>query len=137
MSEPKPKDIPKKTENLVITCSDHRFQRMMSKLLRQDHQVDIERSDRLAIPGASQSVVEDGALIRYIQTLHKLHDFENVLIIDHEECGAFPAYDDEQQEYQAHFDSLSKAAAGIHQVLPKVVVVKFIATLDGELIQAS
>lgn len=136
MSELKPRDIPKKVENLVITCSDHRFQRMMSEHLLQEHEVDIERSDRLALPGASKSVV-DGTLIPYIQALHELHDFETVWVIDHQGCGVFPAFDNEREENQVHSGSLGKAAEGINMVLPQVVVVKFIATLDGELITSS
>lgn len=135
MSEIKPKDIQHEVNNLVITCSDHRFQRTMRKILDEKYKVDIERSDRIALPGASKAIA-DGTLIPYIQTLHLLHYTKNVYVVDHTDCGGFGSLEhyggDEAKETQSHFESLDKAKEAIHNVLPQLVVISFVVTLNGE-----
>lgn len=135
MNEIKPKDKPHNVDNLVITCSDHRYQQTISQILRDEYQVDIESSDRIAYPGSSKAV-SDGTLIPPVQTLHRLHNFQKVWLVDHSDCGGFgglEAYDnDEQKEIAAHFESFERATGAIHKVLPKLIVVSFVVSLDGE-----
>ncbi|HET9721534.1 MAG TPA: carbonic anhydrase [Candidatus Saccharimonadales bacterium] len=140
MSGIRPRGINKNVDNLVITCIDHRFQRVIAKLLKDEHRVDIEASDRIAYAGASKAVA-DGTLISNIQISYRLHNIKNIWLIDHTDCGGFgglKAYeDDEQKEVQAHFDSFSQATEAIKNVLPQLKVNVFVVSLDGESIKPS
>jgi len=131
----KPRDIQNDTENMVITCMDHRFQRSMEEKLLSEHGVDILSADRLAFPGASKAIA-DGTLIPAIEKSHELHQISRVVVVDHENCGGFPDFGgDSQKETEAHAESLGRATEAIHKVLPDIVVLSFVATLDGEVVR--
>jgi carbonic anhydrase len=137
LDEPRPKDLPDQVDNLVITCIDHRFQRAIARLLKDDYNVDIERSDRISYPGASKAVA-DGSLISAIQTSHRLHGIKNVWLFDHTDCGGFGGLksfgQNEQKEAGAHFGSLDKAKQAINRLLPDLKVTAFTIGLDGKII---
>src|SRR4029078_536517 len=124
MTDPTPANIRHETDHLVITCSDHRFQSTISDKLSE---LDITSFDRIAYPGASKAVV-DGAITKPILTLKRLHNFQNIHVIDHTDCGGFGGLEafnfDESEEAETHFRSLKKAAKIINTLLPNVVVVE-------------
>jgi carbonic anhydrase len=134
----KPIDTKHQTDNLVITCIDHRFQRAISDVLKK-RGVDIHTADRLAFPGCS-SAVADGNLTDSVKISSKLHDIKNVWLVDHLDCGAFgglAAYaNSAAKETGAHASSLAKAKQVINQCLPELKVQTLIVGLDGnEVIQ--
>lgn len=139
MSELKPRGIQETVDDLVITCIDHRFQRAIGRLLKQDHGIDIEASDRLAYPGASKAVA-DGTLISAIQTSYRLHDIKSIWLVDHTDCGGFGGLEayggDEHQETDAHLDSIARAQQAIHKVLPQLVVTGLVVTLEGQALKS-
>lgn len=135
MNELKPKDTQHNVDDLVVTCMDHRFQRVIRERLQEEYQVDIERSDRLAYAGASKAVA-DGTLIPQIELSHKLHDIKNVYVVDHTDCGGFGGLaaheNNEQNEIDSHMGSMARAQEAIHKVLPQLVVTCFVVTLEGK-----
>jgi carbonic anhydrase len=135
MAEPKPCDIPEQTDNLVITCMDHRYHKVIREILLRDYEVDIDEADRLILAGSSMAVA-DRSLLPQIKKSHDLHDISTVWVIDHSDCGGFGGlekYDgDESKEQQAHFESMARAQQAIHRVLPQLVVTSFLVNFDGE-----
>lgn len=135
MNERQPKDMPHNADNMVITCMDPRFQRVIRERLQETYGVDIESSARLAYAGASKAVA-DGTLIPQIGLSYGLHDLKNVYVVDHADCGGFgglKAHDnDEQKELAAHMDSMARAQTAIHEVLPQLVVTCFVVNMEGK-----
>lgn len=116
-------DLQKKKSNvLIVHCSDPRFQVAYRKLIDNLAQY----YDLLVFPGASKPIVEDKSVVNNIVMLHGLHHFETIHIFDHVECGAFGAVEDEKQ---AHRQMMDEAKADLKKVLPEV---KVIGHLVGE-----
>lgn len=106
----------KKSEVLVVHCSDPRFQSA------HRHLIDTHGKyyDLLAFPGASKAIAENQLVIDNIVLLHKLHNFETIHIFDHIHCGAFGEIDNEAK---AHKEMLIRAKRTLSTALPKVKVV--------------
>jgi carbonic anhydrase len=116
----------KKSQALVIHCADPRFQEAYRNVIDKLGLY----YDLMVVPGASKAIVEDEDMVSNIKMLHILHDFEEVHILDHVECGAFGPVED---EVEAHSSKLNQAAAAIKQHLPKLKVVPHLLTADHAL----
>lgn len=138
MIERKPRDIPKRMEDLVITCMDFRYLEIINQILKDRHDIDMLKVDYLSIAGASKGVV-GGELMPSIEIGHKKHGVKNIWMFDHIDCGGFggqAAYDnDERKEAEAHFESQDRAQDAIHKIMPELVVVSYVIGLDGEPIE--
>jgi hypothetical protein len=106
----------KKSDSLVVHCCDPRF----VDAYRQAADQVSDFYDLMAVPGASKAIVEDPNVINNIKMLHGLHDFSQIHIMDHVECGAFGQIDD---EIDAHSKYLYLAEKKIKEELPHVKIV--------------
>lgn len=135
MMERKPRDIPKRMDDLVITCMDFRYLEIINQILKDKHYVSMLGVDYLSIAGASKGVVE-GELMPSVEIGYKKHGVKNIWMFDHIDCGGFggqAAYDnDERKEAEAHFESQDRAQEAIHRLMPELVVVSYVIGLDGE-----
>jgi hypothetical protein len=104
------------SDALVVNCCDPRFQ----EAYRQAAEQVSEFYDLMAVPGASKAIVEDQNVIKNIKLLHSLHDFTQVHIMDHIECGAFGKIDD---EVDSHSKYMHLAIQKINKALPEVKVI--------------
>ncbi len=111
-----------KAKILAIHCIDLRFQQMIDEDLRK--RAGYGHFDRIAWPGASLDFenVRDSALVSL-----RLHDPDEVLIYEHEDCGAYGQNNSEG----AHRDNAQKLADALLEVKPTLKVHTFIATFDG------
>jgi hypothetical protein len=105
-----------KSDALVVNCCDPRFQ----EAYRQAAEQVSEFYDLMAVPGESKAIVEDLSVIKNIKLLHSLHDFTQVHIMDHIECGAFGKIDD---EVDSHSKYMHLAIQKINKTLPEVKVI--------------
>jgi carbonic anhydrase len=135
MEKVKPGDKPTQTDNIVLTCMDHRYQEAIREILMAKHNINIDHVDRLAIGGASAAIV-DGSMMPSIHIAVEKHKAKNLYIFDHIDCGGFggqAAFDnDVDKEAQAHFESIDRAKEAVHKVLPEIVIVSYVVGLDGE-----
>jgi len=135
MERIKPADKPKAVKDVVIKCMDFRYHEDISRILRDNHDVNFDQVDQLTIGGSSKAVV-DGSLKPSLEIAYAKHKARNVYIFDHIDCGGFgtlAAFDnDEQKEAQAHFASIDQAQAVINKMMPEFVVVSYVVGLDGE-----
>ena len=120
---------------LLITCMDYRF---VDSFYREAKELNIEHSyDRVTIAGDIKNIVkpakpEDAELIlRQIEISKELHDIKEVVIISHQNCGAYPELKGvgEDEEMRVHTADLQVAAAKIRERVPGIEVKTFIATL--------
>jgi carbonic anhydrase len=115
-----------KSEALIVHCCDPRF----VDAYRQAAGQLCEFYDLMAVPGASKAIVDDVNVIKNIQMLHGLHDFEEIHIMDHIECGAFGKIDD---EVDSHSKYLHLAIQKLDKALPQVKVVPHLLGAKAEL----
>jgi carbonic anhydrase len=87
-----------KSDALVVHCCDPRF----VEAYRQAADQLSEFYDLMAVPGASKAIVDDANVIKNIKMLHGLHDFTQIHIMDHVECGAFGKIDDEVDSHSKY-----------------------------------
>ena len=100
----------KKSEVLVVHCSDPRFQTAYRKFIDNLGAY----YDLLVIPGASKAVSENPSVMDKIVLLHGLHHFEAVHILDHVQCAAFGEI---QDEVKAHLEMMAKATAALEEAI--------------------
>lgn len=133
-----PGETPKRTDNVVITCMDFRFQKSVKRILAENNQIDIDEVDRLSIGGPSKAIAE-GVFTTSLQIALEKHGAKNVYIFDHLDCGGFgglEAFDGSpEKEVQAHFEAFDRAHEVLGKVLPEMVVVSYLVGLDGNPVQ--
>ena len=127
MPKYRPVDLSRhQSDILVIHCADPRFQSAYRQIIDGFGKY----HDLLVVPGASKAIVNDKNLIGHIKLLHDLHHFEKVHIMDHIECGAFGAIED---EIKSHAKTLKLAADKIKEALPQLEVAHHLLGESGEL----
>lgn len=79
-------------ENLVICCSDHRYQAHIDEFVRKG--LGCDDFDRLALPGGPHFLLAASYLPkfewagrRWLRYLVQHHDTEQIICIAHEDCG--------------------------------------------------
>jgi carbonic anhydrase len=102
-----------KSDTLVVHCCDPRFQQAYKQAAGQVS----EFYDLMVVPGASKAIVDDPNVIKNIKMLHGLHNFNEVQIMDHVQCGAFGKVDDEVIDHSKYIqlaeNKIRKALPGI------------------------
>ena len=105
----------KKSDSLVVHCSDPRFQSAYRKII--DELADYH--DLVVIPGASKAIADSKLVVDNIKMLHGLHNFETIHILDHVECGAFGKIADEVKDHSAY---VKKAKQALKNAIPNIKI---------------
>jgi carbonic anhydrase len=107
---------------LVISCIDYRFVSKVEDYLANKNLQD--SYDLVTTPGASLNFkkIENNIAISF-----NLHDPKNVMIFDHEDCGAYG----EDNSEDRHVRNLISAKGSIQLMNPKIDVKIFIAGFEG------
>lgn len=108
---------------IVITCIDFRFQEYIEKWLEKN--LGKKNYDRVALGGG---VFDFYAILKQVEISHKLHKIKQVVLINHEDCGAYGA----AGTYERHKNDLVTAKKTIERLYPKLKVVPLYLHLDGE-----
>lgn len=116
-----------KSDSLVVHCCDPRFQDAYIQAAKQVSKF----YDLMAVPGASKAVVNDAIVIKNIKMLYELHNFKEIHIMDHIQCGAFGKIKD---EIEIHSKYLHLAQRKINKTLPSIKVVPHLLGEKKELI---
>jgi len=111
-----------KAQALVVHCIDLRFQRGIQDFLREQGLTD--KFDPISWPGASQDLE---TVIKGAEVSLRLHDPDEILIIEHEDCGAYG----EDNSEETHRQNAQKLAEALKQIKPSLKVTPLIATFDG------
>ncbi len=110
-------------ETLVVHCIDYRLQGFLNKWLESN--LPAQSYDRVAIAGGVNDVFY---VIRQVDVAVRLHSIRRVLLINHEDCGAYGA----EGNYGRHKSDLQEAERKIGALFPDLDVGTYYLHLDGE-----
>jgi carbonic anhydrase len=130
-----------KAKACIILCIDFRFQ------VETQHWLEIHgylgESDEIVVAGASRDLVvplepfHKESLLRQIELSVKLHDPEEIVIIDHQDCGGYaqdgtiPAGLSLDDDKMKHIEYAEKVKQILHEKFPNKNIKTFYVKLDG------
>lgn len=111
------------TDAIVVHCIDFRFQKYLDPWLleRFGH----GNFDRVSLAGG---VFDFYAVLRQVEISDRLHRIKKVVLINHEDCGAYGP----QGNYARHKADLEEAERKIEALFPHLDVETYYLHLDGE-----
>lgn len=109
-------------EGIVITCIDFRFQDFINNWTRKNFAP--ITYDRVAFAGG---VKDFQAILSQIEISKKLHNIHKVILINHEDCGAYGELGSEEK----HSRDLSQAKKNISEKYPDLLISTYFLRLDG------
>ena len=134
------------TKALVLSCIDFRFLTAEQSFLRNKNLTD--KYDLTALAGASLALTgfphpsDAEAFWDQLDISYKLHHINKVIIIDHQDCGAYAMMidpnlsKDPERELQVHTDYLNQAYSSIRSRYSDIEIEMYFATLNqGEFTQ--
>ncbi len=107
---------------LVTTCIDFRLQEAINKWIAQHFQP--KTYDRVALAGGVKNL---DTILGQIDIAVKLHHIKKVVLINHEDCGAYG----ETSTLQKHAEDLKAAKAKVNEVYPELAAEIYYLHLDG------
>ena len=119
---------------LVLRCMDFRF---VSSI--REHLLNLglgDQYDLVSVAGAAKNLVDPSNpadpefIFRQIDIAHRLHQIEEVIIINHLDCGAYgKIFNSPDEERARHVADLNNAKAMIAARFPNLRVVTLLAGL--------
>lgn len=108
---------------LIVSCIDFRFQKFIRKWL--DDNFGDKTFDYVGYAGGSKEL---DTVMKQIDLCVKLHDIKHVVLMHHENCGAYGA----ESTPERHAADLLKAKKMIQKKYPHLKVDLFYILLDGK-----
>lgn len=118
------------TDNLIVSCVDHRFGPIISNWIEENLG---DSADHIAWPGGSQSLTDPDMRSRTIKTIRflvKKHHLKRIHLMNHRDCAGHPPQA-EGQEMAYHRDQLQKAALILRPEIPSIEVICYLVGFDG------
>ena len=115
--------MPPQCEALVVHCIDYRLQEFLNKWL--DDKLPTGGFDRVAIAGGVHDVFY---VLRQVEIAVRLHQIEKVILVNHEDCGAYGI----EGNYEHHKTDLEESECKIEALFPDLNVETYYLHLDGE-----
>lgn len=109
-------------EALIIRCIDYRFVTKSRKFKEEIGLTD--KYDLLTFPGASKNI---HLLFDSIEVSNSLHKPKKIIIMDHEDCGAFG----EKNSLEDHINSLKRAEKLLSIVVPHIPIELYYIKFDS------
>lgn len=117
---------------LVIICMDFRFQETIREwLVKQGYN---NQYDLVAMAGAAKAI---DTILSQIELSHNLHQIKEVILINHQDCGAYgdQVAEDPKKELEVHRTDLLKAKSKILTRAPGLKVNLYFLTLKKEFVK--
>ncbi len=108
---------------VIICCIDFRFQKYIRKWT--DENLKDQTFDLIGFAGATKDLE---TILRQIDISVRLHNICQVILIHHEECGAYGA----ESSIEKHTADLLKAKSAILSRYPDLDISPYYLTLSGE-----
>ena len=122
---------------LVLHCIYFRFRKSLALFLESRFG---DSYDLVSVAGGIKSLIADpldnNFILEQVKISDKLHQSEIILLIQHEDCGAYggsQAFGDLSTEQEAQSQELEKAETLLKQQFPQSVE-KFLIRLSGEVV---
>ena len=126
----------------VISCMDFR---LLDDIVRAMDAMGYNNNyDQFIVAGSSLGFVQDKfphwgeTVMDHMNIGLSLHNFRSIIIIDHEDCGAFKKfmpYKNKEEEYNNHKDCLQKAYERLSKHFPDFSFHGFLMDLKGNMTQ--
>ena len=108
---------------MVVTCIDFRFQKFIEKWL--DKTMAEKTFDRVGFAGSTKEL---NTIIKQLDISVKLHHINQVILIHHEDCGAYGT----DSTHDRHELDLLKAKTVMNAIYPDLKVDLYYLHLDGK-----
>lgn len=109
-------------EAIIVTCIDFRFQEYINRWIADKFSP--KTFDRIAIAGG---VLDMEYVLKQIEISHRLHHVKKVILINHEDCGAYG----EEGTHEKHIMDLENAKKRIEESFEKLNTETYYLHLDG------
>jgi carbonic anhydrase len=116
------------TDAVVIHCIDFRLQKYLDLWLQ--NKLGYCNYDRVSLAGG---VFDFSTVLGQVEIAKKLHEINRVILINHEDCGAYGAVGN----YERHKADLEEAERKIKALFPDLDVETNYLHLDGKFEQMS
>jgi carbonic anhydrase len=113
---------------IAITCIDFRFQDRIENWLKEN--LGPDEYDRVALAGG---VFDFYVILKQVEISSKLHDIQKVILMNHEDCGAYGA----AGTFERHQQDLIEAEKKIERLFPELDVETYFLHLDGTITEIS
>ena len=111
------------TEAIVVHCIDFRFQKYLDPWLHEH--LGHDNYDRVSLAGA---VFDFYTVLRQVEISDRLHKIKKVILINHEDCGAYGA----AGNYERHKADLEEAERKIEALFSNLDVETYYLHLGGK-----
>ena len=124
---------------VLIQCMDFRFMKGIREYL--DNEGLTNKCDLVSMAGAGRCLADPMApehkscLETQIKLSKDLHSIEDVIIMNHLDCGAYggrSSFSSDEEEYERHVNDLNAAALHVRGLCPDVNVRLIIASLKED-----
>lgn len=132
----------KTSEVFLISCMDFR---LLDDIVRAMDSLGYNNNyDQFIVAGSSLGVCQDKfphwgkACIDHMEIGLKLHDFRKIIVIDHEDCGAYKKFFPElvgnlELEKKYHHDYIQKLFDNLVKIFPNMDFSSYLMDLDGKI----
>lgn len=125
---------------LCLSCIDYRFFDSTLKLLERDCNVDA--FDHTVLAGASlgynqsKYVTWSAMWLDHINIAIKLHNIKKIVVIDHEDCGAYKLFYPDLKEHPKrergyHIKNIKEFMNHVKNIYPDLDYAGYLLSLDG------
>ncbi len=111
-------------EVIIVTCIDFRFQAFINEWIASNFQP--KTYDRVSWAGG---VKDSDGILKQIEISHRLHHIKKVVLINHEDCGAYGA----EGTPEKHAADLNEIKQRIQTQFPDLEVDLYYLHLDSTL----
>jgi carbonic anhydrase len=129
---------------LVLSCIDFRFVNDRASFFNMG--VYQDNYNKFSLAGASLGYNQNTfpewreTCNKHIELAQQLHDIDEVIVLDHMDCGAYRIlYDNptmsKQEEYTLHKKNLKKFKSMINEKFPSLKVTTLLMDVDGSVMQ--
>lgn len=112
---------------LVLSCIDYRFVNKTNAFLKKEYKY--VQFDTFNLAGSSLGYNKNAhwrrTFLHHIKLAIELHNITKIIIIDHENCGAYKLYKNEYEneyEYEYHCINIKKCAKSLIKLFPNISV---------------
>lgn len=131
-----------KAKAVALICIDYRFQKTVQNWLEENNYLGL--TDEIIVAGSTRDIVKPiehfhfDALIRQLKISVQLHNPDEILLIDHQDCGGYAQDNtisgglDEIEDMEKHKIYLEKTKEILEKEFPKLKYRKLYVTLNGE-----
>ena len=131
----------KTAKALVLTCMDFRFVNDTVQFLNKEYN---DAYNKFSLAGSSlgynQNTFPEWSVTfdKHIELAKDLHDIDEIIVVDHMDCGAYRIlYDNpsmsKEEEYDLHRKNLAKFKAIMNKNHPSLKVSTFLVDTDGSI----